>query len=87
MKTEARFEAKLLENGCLEESKYCSQGLSVFTTSGAKRRSEMKRRCRALVIEEQELQQEEGSNDAEFIAQIYESACAASRAAAIELAR
>lgn len=85
MKGDVRFEAKLLENECLDGND-CLNGLGVFTTSGAKRRSQNKRRAVAVVLEEQELQVEEGSNDPEYIADIYARTTTAARREAIESA-
>lgn len=72
-KRDVRFEANLLENECLQADnvKYCSRGLECFTTSGSKQRSANKRQSIALVLEEQEMQRDEGSHDAAFIAEIY----------------
>lgn len=84
IKRDVKFEASLLENECLEEndSKYCGRGLENFTTSGAKRRNANKRRGRSIVLEEQELQREEGSNDPDFIAETYSDAAADCQAVA-----
>jgi hypothetical protein len=73
IKREVKFEANLLENQCIEESskKYCSRGLEYFTHSGSKVRRINKSRARSLVMEEQELQRDEGSNDPEYIAEVY----------------
>lgn len=93
MKKDARFEADLLENGCLVEHessctvmKRCRRGLDVFTRMGSKQRSETKRRGHAIVMEEQDLQREEGSNDPEYIAEVYASVSKEACAAAIAVA-
>ena len=89
IKNDVKFEASLLENDCLDDddsSKYCSRGLSHLTTKGAKQRSANKRRGLALVLEEQNLQQEEGSNDPEYIAEIYASSTASCQAVARRVA-
>ena len=78
IKKNVKFEAHLLEKDCLDDDSnmYCSRGLEPFTTAGTKRRTANMRRVLTLVLEEQELQREEGSNDPEYIAEIY-AACQA----------
>lgn len=90
MKRDVRFEANLLENDCLIEEahnmRHSKRGLAMYTATGAKQRSESKRRGRSIVLEEQELQREEGSNDPEYIAEIYAAASKAARSAALAAA-
>jgi len=90
MKNGVRFEATLLENGCLHpavaSTRYCNRGLEAFTPEGARRRTKNKKYCRTVVIEEKRLQREEGSYDQEYIAEIYAVAVASSRSEARALA-
>ncbi len=89
MKQDVRFEVNLLENQCLERdtASYCRRGLEYYTSLGSNRRSSNKRKSRNVVLEEQALQRNEGSNDLEYIAEIYAAVVAASRLHALELAR
>jgi hypothetical protein len=89
IKRDVEFEANLLANDCLEgdSNKYCSRGLEVFTPSGSKQRSANKRRGRSLVVKEQELQREEGSNDQAYIAEMYAAAAAPCKANALAFAQ
>lgn len=94
MKRDVRFEVNLLENECIKDEGECEQGemrhstrgLQMFTKAGSKLRRECKRFSRNVVIEEQELQREEGSNDAEYIAEIYAMATKSARRLALEAA-
>jgi len=93
MKNDVRFQAKLLEQGGLFQTKshiggarYCYRGLEMFTPAGARYRSETRRKGQELVLVEQNLQREEGSDDPEYIAEIYASAANEARLAAIKAA-
>ncbi len=90
MKRAVRFEVNLLENDCLEEKdnmRRSMRGLRMFTTAGGKFRRESKRRARNAVLKEQELQRKEGSNDPEYIAEIYAVATNRACKVALEAAR
>lgn len=88
MKKDVRFESNLVENECLgqESTRYCIRGLENFTPDGANKRIKNKEECRAIVLEEQYLQHKEGSNDQEYIAEIYSKAVASARSEARALA-
>lgn len=88
MKQDVHFEVNLLENECLQQdtSNYCRRGLEYYTSDGAKRRSSNKRKSRNVVFEEQKLQRSEGSNDQDYIAEIYAAVVAPSRALASQVA-
>jgi len=51
-----------------EDPDFCSRGLEFRTRKGQKMRSANKLRCRSAVLNEQDLQREEGFHDPEFIA-------------------
>jgi hypothetical protein len=51
-----------------EDPDFCSRGLEFRTRKGQKVRSANKLRCRSAVLNEQDLQREEGFHDPEFIA-------------------
>ncbi len=88
MKHDVHFEVNLLENECLHQDtpKYCRRGIESHTRDGAKRRSANKTKSRNVVLEEQALQRKEGSNDSDYIAEIYATAVAHSRERAHEIA-
>ena len=91
MKQDLRFEVNLLENDCLIENpsstNHTARGLDTFSSTIVGRaRREIKRQARNTVLEEQKLQQEEGSYDPEFIAEIYAKVTKAASQIAIEAA-
>jgi hypothetical protein len=49
---------------------YCSRGLEGKTPAGARRRQENKFRCRSALLQEQEMQREEGVFDPDYLAQV-----------------
>merc|ERR1712014_397627 len=51
-----------------EDPDYCTRGLEFRTRKGSKIRSANKLRARSAVLNEQDLQREEGFHDPEFIA-------------------
>lgn len=75
MRNQMRFEASLLENDFLmpkmADAKYCAHGLESYTQSGVQIRRDFKKQGLSLVLEEQEMQKDEGSCDPEYIANIY----------------
>ncbi len=90
MKREVRFEVDLFENDCLDEKdnmRRSMRGLRMFTSAGGKLRRESKRRARNAVLKEQELQRKEGSNDPEYIAEIYAMATKRACKVALDAAR
>ena len=89
MKQDVRFEVNLLENQCLQSDtiSYCGRGLEYYTSQGASIRCANKKKSRKVVLDEQALQRSEGSNDQEYIAEIYENIVAGSRMHALFLAR
>jgi hypothetical protein len=79
MKEEFRLAANLAMNGLLPQES--SRGLELYTKEAQSRRQH-KATAREEVLDEQELQWDEGAYDPEYIAQIYEAASASSRARA-----
>lgn len=89
MKREVKFEASLLENECFELDGVprIHRGLECFTSAGARQRSTNKKAGVDIVITEQELQFDEGSNDPEYIAEIYAEVAERSRGQARDRAQ
>ena len=67
----AKVTVKMMMKGehC-DDVDYCSRGLEGKTPVGSKRRQKNKLRVRKALLEEQEIQREEGVNDPEYLAQV-----------------
>lgn len=67
----AKVTVKMMMKGepC-DDVDYCSRGLEGKTPDGSKRRQKNKLRVRKALLEEQEMQREEGVIDAEYLAQV-----------------
>lgn len=79
MKKNIKSEVELLDSGLMlleANPEFCSRGIEHLTSAGSERRMANKLRGRAVVIEEQALQREEGSDDQLYVAQIYADASA-----------
>jgi hypothetical protein len=67
----AKVTVKMMMKGepC-DDVDYCSRGLEGKTPTGSKRRQKNKLRVRKALLEEQEIQREEGVYDPEYLAQV-----------------
>ena len=67
----AKVPVKMMMKGepC-DDVDYCSRGLEGKTPTGSKRRQKNKLRVRKALLEEQEIQREEGVYDAEYLAKV-----------------
>lgn len=68
----AKVTVKMMMKGeCpTDDVDYCSRGLEGKTPTGAKRRQQNKFRVRKALLEEQEMQREEGICDPEYLGQV-----------------
>ncbi len=67
----AKVTVKMMMKGepC-DDIDYCSRGLEGKTPTGSKRRQKNKLRVRKALLEEQDMQREEGVSDADYLAQV-----------------
>jgi hypothetical protein len=67
----AKVTVKMMMKGepCDDED-YCSRGLEGKTPAGSKRRQKNKMKVRKALLDEQDIQREEGVNDPEYLAQV-----------------
>lgn len=67
----AKVTVKMMMKGepC-DDDDYCSRGLEGKTPTGSKRRQKNKMKVRKALLEEQDIQREEGVNDPEYLGQV-----------------
>jgi hypothetical protein len=90
IKKDIRFAAKLLtdNNGLLgkDDEHDCQRGLEMHTRKGAHRRLQNKLVARQAVLDEQNLQWEEGVYDPEYLAMVYQVVSSSCQATARDIA-
>jgi hypothetical protein len=89
MRKKVRYAAKLLQNGMLEQDtadKCCPRGVEHLLRKVALKRIRKRVAARDAVLEEQELQWEEGICEPEYIARVYKVTSVSSQASAHAIA-